>query len=179
MHTMNSTLLIGHYDWEPERFPKEEFAERLDALWNKLPRDIAAIAVYGDRRSNAELVYLTNFVPKLRDALAILPRSGEPKMFVMGSPKMMPIAARQTWIKSLTPLGDVGKVLNQVKGEINGPRVLVGGETLRLAQMPAAAQPTAADASKTANAAVRAAMRAKRAKELAAVKQGCAMLKAM
>src|SRR4051812_32299710 len=132
MNTMHSTLLIGHYDWEPERLPKEEFAERLAALWKQVPADTAAIAVYGDRRANAELVYFTNFVPKLRDALAIFPRTGEPKLFVMGAPKMMPIAARQTWIKSLTPLGDVGKVLNQVKGEIDGSMVLVGGENLRL-----------------------------------------------
>src|SRR4051812_24610855 len=117
MDTMHSTLLIGHYDWEPGRLPKEEFDERLAALWEKVPGDTAAIAAYRGRRAQAELVYLTNFVPKLRDALAILPRSGEPRLFVMGSPKMMPIAARQTWIKSVAPLGDLGKVLAMVKGE--------------------------------------------------------------
>ena len=86
MQTMHSTLLIGRYDWESAKLPKEEFDQRLASLWKALPADVAAIAVYGDRRANAEIAYLTNFVPKLRDGLAVIPREGEAKLYVTGSP---------------------------------------------------------------------------------------------
>ena len=33
MLAMNPTLLIGPADWDPARFPREEFATRAEAFW--------------------------------------------------------------------------------------------------------------------------------------------------
>ncbi|OFZ98882.1 MAG: hypothetical protein A3H35_08320 [Betaproteobacteria bacterium RIFCSPLOWO2_02_FULL_62_17] len=180
MQTMHSTLLIGHYDWEPQHLPKEEFDARLAELWKRLPANAAAIAAFGDRRSNSELVYLTNFVPKLRDALAIIPRSGEARLYVAGAGNMMPIAARQTWISTPPrPLSEPGKALAEWKAAINAPIAFVGGENLRLALRNSVDELVDAEAARQAGEVIRALMRNKRPRELAVIRQGCAILRAM
>jgi Xaa-Pro aminopeptidase len=180
MHTMHSTLLIGHYDWEPEQLPKEEFEARLAALWKCLPASVTAIAAFGDRRSNSELVYLTNFVPKLRDALAIIPRGGDAKLFVAGAGNMMPIAARQTWIKTPpTPLSEPGKALAEWMAANKGPVAFVGGENLRTVLRKGVDDIVDAEATRNAGEGIRALMRAKRPQELKVIRQGCAILAAM
>jgi hypothetical protein len=54
--TMHPTLLIGQYDWQPERLPKSEFLARIQALWKKISDPTcSAVIVYGDNRNHAEL----------------------------------------------------------------------------------------------------------------------------
>lgn len=179
MQTMHSTLLIGHYDWEPQHLPMEEFDARLAELWKRVPSNVAAIAAFGDRRSNAELAYLTNFVPKLRDGMAIIPRNGEAKFHVAGAANMMPIAARQTWLRNPTPLSEPGKALAEWKGANNGPIAFVGGENLRLALRKSVDELVDAEATHLAGEGIRALMRNKRPRELAVIRQGCAIVSAM
>ena len=180
MHTMHSTLLIGRYDWVPGELPKEEFGERIAALWQQVPPETKGIAVFGDRRSNAELVYLTNMVPKMRDALALFPRDGEPSIYSAGAPSMMATFGRQTWMGKPAPLSEPGKVLAEWKAKLGGPMVFIGGENLRLALRRGVDEAVGGDAaSKQAGAALRAMMRPKRALEIAAVRRACAILDAM
>jgi Xaa-Pro aminopeptidase len=180
MHTMHSTLLVGLYDWEPGSISREAFDARIAALWRELPADIAGVAVSGDRRSNAELVYLTNFIPKMGDALALIPRGGEPRLYVAGAANMMPPAARQTWIRKLEPLSEPGKLLAQWKSDLRGYMVMLGGENLRLALKSSVDEVLGGDAaSRRAAAALQRLMRVKGADELAAVRRACAMLGAM
>jgi len=94
---MHPTLLVGPYDWDPERIPKEEFTDRIRALWERLPNaTCSAAVVYGDSRNHAELAYLSNFVPKLGPALMFVPREGDPRLLVSGGPNMLPAARRLT-----------------------------------------------------------------------------------
>ena len=53
--------------------PKEEFARRVETLWRCAPAATHAV-VYGNPRHHAELAYLTNLVPKLEAAVALLAR---------------------------------------------------------------------------------------------------------
>ena len=133
MHTMQSTLLVGLYDWEPERLPRQEFEQRIESFWKRVPASCAGVAVYGDRRYNAELAYFTHLVPKLRDALALLPRNGAPKVLVSGGANAMPPAARQTWLQKVDPLPDLGKAIAAWRAELGGPVALIGGDQLRQA----------------------------------------------
>jgi hypothetical protein len=75
--TSHPTLLIGPSDWDADVMPRDEFARRIDALWRAFPEAPCAI-VYGSPAHHAELAYLTNLVPKLEAAVAILSRSGAP-----------------------------------------------------------------------------------------------------
>ena len=126
MFTMQSTLLVGQYDWDESRVPKAEFAERIGAFWESFPdKDCAGIAVYGDRRNNAELAYFSYLVPKLEDAVVLVPRSGSPRVLVGGGKNSMPTAARQTWV-DIEPLGDLAKVLAQWAADLKGKVAFVG-----------------------------------------------------
>lgn len=91
MQTMHPTLLVGPADWDPKEMPREEFDERLTALWRDHPNASGAI-VYGNSSDHAALAYLTNFTPKLEAALAFIPRRGEAQLLVGGGVNMVPAA---------------------------------------------------------------------------------------
>ena len=180
MFTMQSTLLVGQYDWDESRVPKAEFAERIGAFWESLPdKDCAGIAVYGDRRNNAELAYFSYLVPKLQDAVVLVPRSGSPRVLVGGGKNSMPTAARQTWV-DIEPLGDLAKVLAQWAADLKGKVAFVGDEYLRGPAHKGVAEALGSgELSAQAAAAVRRSMQRKRPREIAAVRDAVGALKAV
>jgi hypothetical protein len=103
---MHPTLLIGPSDWQPEHMPKAEFLRRIEALWQRCPT-ASRVLVYGNSRHHGELAYLTNFVPKLEPAVALLSRSDEPRLFVGGGPNMLGAARPLTWIEDVVPLKEL------------------------------------------------------------------------
>jgi Xaa-Pro aminopeptidase len=184
--TLHPTLLVGPYDWDAERLPKSEFCDRIQALWAKIPdRQIVSAAVYGDSLNHAELAYLSNFVPKLGPAFLFIPRHGEPRLLVSGAPNMLPAAQRLTWIARVEPLRDAGRTMRQWLSEFPPSSVspsrqsvaLIGGE-----YMPGALFRPFIDALAPENLPVdatawlRTLMRYKRPKEMAAIREACAML---
>jgi Xaa-Pro aminopeptidase len=139
---MHPTLLIGPYDWQPERLPKSEFLGRIQALWKKFSDPTcSAVIVYGDNRNHAELAYLSNFVPKLGPAMMFISREGEPKLLVSGAPNMLSAARRLTWIEGVEPLRDPGKTIARWlnDGIDSDPAIatrraaLIGGDYMRSA----------------------------------------------
>jgi Xaa-Pro aminopeptidase len=184
--TMHSTLLIGPYDWDSERLPQAEFRERIEALWTRLAdRSYEAAVVYGDSRNHAELGYLSNFVPKLGPAFMFIPRKGEPRLLVSGAPNMLPAARRLTWIEKVEPLRDAGKSVLQWMNELTPTEestarrrvALVGGDAMRSAlyrPLIEAFGPGNVPVDVTSS--LRALMRHKRPRELAAMREGCAIL---
>ena len=108
MQTMHPTLLIGPSDWDPLQIPRADYEARLAALWRDHPDATGAI-VYGDSRNHAALAYLTHFTPKLEAAIALIPRTGEPRMLIGGGVNMLPAAKPLTFITDLAPLRNAGK----------------------------------------------------------------------
>jgi len=130
MLTMHPTLLIGPSDWQPQRMPREEFARRIAALWQRDRRAERAI-VYGTSHRHAELAYFTNLVPKLEAAAALLSRTGEHRLFVGGGPNMLDAARPLTFIAQLSPLRELIDVVRR-----GGPlrrTLIVGADTMPLA----------------------------------------------
>jgi hypothetical protein len=82
--------------------PKTEFFRRIEALWQSCPTASHAL-VCGTSRHHAELAYLSNLVPKLDPAVAILSRAGEPRLFVGGGPNMLPFAREHDCGDALAP----------------------------------------------------------------------------
>jgi Xaa-Pro aminopeptidase len=183
---MHSTLLIGPYDWDSERLPQGEFRERIQALWTQIAAEgLAAAVVYGDSRNHAELGYLSNFVPKLGPAFMFIPRQGEPRLLVSGAPNMLPAARRLTWIEKVEPLRDAGKTvlqwINESAGERAGrqPIALIGGDSMRAAlYRPFVEAFGPGNVPIDVTSSLRALMRHKRPRELAAMREGCAILTA-
>src|SRR5215218_7395400 len=161
---MHPTLLIGPSDWQPARMPKAEFLRRVAALWQRCPSASHAL-VYGNPRRHAELAYLTNFVPKLEPAVALLSRSDEPRLFVGGGPNMLRAARPLTWIQDIVPL-------KELEGLRSSDCVLIGGE-----YMSASLRRIIGDAPDVTPQ-VWAQMRHKSSAELVAMREACITLRA-
>jgi Xaa-Pro aminopeptidase len=183
--TMHPTLLIGPYDWQPERLPKSEFLARIQALWKKISDPTcSAVIVYGDNRNHAELAYLSNFVPKLGPAMMFVSREGEPKLLVSGAPNMLSAARRLTWIEEVEPLRDVGKAiarwLNHSDPAIATRRAaLIGCDYMRSAfHGPFIKSFGVENLFLDATPRLRTLMRCKSPRELGLIREGCAILNA-
>ena len=183
MLNMHSLLLVGPYDWDEALIPRAEFEERIRAFWARIPESAGSFAViYGDSRHHAELAYLTHFVPKVRGAMAIVPREGEPLILLSGSRNSFSYAERLSCFKQLDLLTDPARAIDKWVAEHPGTArraVLLGTAAMRpapyqqlLAAFPDNAAPL--EASHT----LQTLMRVKRPRELAAIKRGCEILAA-
>ena len=188
MLTMHPTMLVGPYDWDPERIPKEEFTDRIEAFWDRVSEARFSTAiVYGDSRNHAELAYLSHFTPKLGPALMLIPRNGEPTLLVSGAPNMLPAARRLTWIEKTQPLGDARQTISQWLNESAAAGatashpgvVLIGGNSMRsalyrpLSETFGPENPLVDESSS-----LRKLMQYKRPRELAIIREACGMLSA-
>src|SRR4051812_2337723 len=161
---MHPTLLIGPSDWQPARMPKAEFVRRIAALWQRCPTASRAL-VYGNSRHHAELAYLTNFVPKLEPAVALLSRSDEPRLFVGGGPNMLGAARPLTWIEEIVPL-------KQLESARTSGCILIGGSYMSTPLRRTVGEAPDVTPQLWAH------MRHKSAHELAAVRESCSILNA-
>jgi Xaa-Pro aminopeptidase len=85
--------------WAQDRLPQDEFTLRLDALHAAMDRNgWPAVLVYGDVREHAALAYLSNFIPRVRWGMALLPRSGEARLLGAMSTRDLPAMRTLTWI---------------------------------------------------------------------------------
>ncbi len=57
-----------------------------------------AVLVYGDVRDHAALAYLSNFIPRVRWGMALLPRSGDARLLCAMSTRDLPAMRTLTWI---------------------------------------------------------------------------------
>jgi len=180
---MHSLLLVGPYDWDEAIMPRVEFEERIAAFWSRIPVEAGSFAViYGDSRHHAEMAYLTHFVPKVRSAMAIVPRAGEPLLLLPGSRNSFSSAERLSCFKKLDLLTDPAKAIEKWIADHPGTgrrAVLLGTAAMRpqqyqqlLAAFPDKAAPL------EASHALQRQMRIKRPRELAAIRRGCEMLSA-
>jgi len=179
MQTMHPTLLVGPADWDPKEMPREEFDERLTALWRDHPNASGAI-VYGNSSDHAALAYLTNFTPKLEAALAFIPRRGEAQLLVGGGVNMVPAARPLTFVENLAPLREAAKAAAAWAHTLPaGDILLIGGEAMPTSMHRAFDQALGADRKiQTADASLQARMTTKRPRELHALRAACATLDA-
>jgi Xaa-Pro aminopeptidase len=99
MRTVHPSTMIGAYGFEQDRVPRDEFQIRLRALHGIMDaKSCSAMLVYGDAREHSDLAYFTNFIPRHRWALALLPRQGDARMLVSMSSRDMPAQRLMTWI---------------------------------------------------------------------------------
>jgi hypothetical protein len=177
MFTMHPTLLVGPADWDPVRMPKHEFLGRIAALWRACDQRISGVILYGDARHHAELAYLTHFTPKLEPAIALLPRTGTPRLLVGGGVNMLAAAGPLTWIEELLPLRDAGATVGRWRTELGSQEfALLNGDSMPFGLRQSIATTLGAPSDMTETLA--AAMRRKSARELALMREACATLDA-
>jgi Xaa-Pro aminopeptidase len=99
MQTMQPSVTIGSYTWAQDRLPYDEFTLRLDEVRAAMDRHgWPAVLVYGDVREHAALAYLSNFIPRVRWGMALLPRSGDARLLCAMSTRDLPAMRTLTWI---------------------------------------------------------------------------------
>ena len=99
MRTMQPCVTIGSYLWAQDRVPYDEFLLRLEPLHAVMDHNNwPAVLVFGDVREHGGLAYLTNFIPRVRWAMALLPRTGEARLLCAMSTRDLPAMRTLTWI---------------------------------------------------------------------------------
>lgn len=110
MRVAQPAVLVGGYDWDEAQIPRAEFEARVREVTGKIAAvGLAGLVVYSNKFDNAAIAYLTNFVPKLDSAYALLAADGRIRLHSSGSPHMMVNAQRLTWVDGVKPLRDAGK----------------------------------------------------------------------
>jgi Xaa-Pro aminopeptidase len=99
MRTMQPSIMLGSYVWAQDRLPPDEFALRLDELRAAMDANSwPAVLVYGDAREHAALAFFSNYIPRMRWGMALLPRQGEARLLCSMSTRDLPAMRAMTWI---------------------------------------------------------------------------------
>jgi Xaa-Pro aminopeptidase len=99
MQTMHPSIMLGSYVWAQDRLPPDEFVMRLEVLRTAMDRHgWPALLVYGDAREHSGLAYVSNFIPRMRWGLALLPRRGEARLLCAMGTRDLPAMRTMTWI---------------------------------------------------------------------------------
>jgi Xaa-Pro aminopeptidase len=105
----HSVLKRGCSTWDPQLVPQAEFQARLDAVRNEIAqRDLDALVIYGDNYSFADLCYLTNYLPKVRGGIAVVPRNGAISLLLNIGSRDVPFAKTLTWIEDVRASNQIG-----------------------------------------------------------------------
>jgi Xaa-Pro dipeptidase len=118
MQSMHTVLKRGALVWVRELVPPELFPPRVA----RVQEAIAAAGhdawlVFGDAYRYGDLAYLTHFLPRVRGALALVPRTGEPALLVAVGSRDIPAAKTLTWVDDVRPYtrlpGEVAKLIRE------------------------------------------------------------------
>src|SRR4026209_2571553 len=116
----HSVLKRGCSTWDPALVPQAEFQARLDAVRMEMARrNLDALVIYGDNYSFADLCYLTNYFPKVRGGIAVVPRDGAISMLLNIGSRDVPFAKTLTWraaVRASSRVGADGAKLLKEKG---------------------------------------------------------------
>jgi len=105
----HSVLKRGCSTWDSEQVPQAEFQKRLDAVRGQMARrNLDALVIYGDNYSFADLCYLTNYFPKVRGGIAVVPRAGAISMLLNIGSRDVPFAKTLTWVDDVRASNLVG-----------------------------------------------------------------------
>jgi Xaa-Pro aminopeptidase len=105
----HSVLKRGCSTWDPQQVPQAEFQARLDAVRKEMEqRNLDALVIYGDNYSFADLCYLTNYFPKVRGGIAVVPRAGAISLLLNIGSRDVPFAKTLTWVEDVRASNLVG-----------------------------------------------------------------------
>jgi Xaa-Pro aminopeptidase len=105
----HSVLKRGCSTWDKQQMPEEEYQRRLESLRQQMARQgLDALVIYGDNYNYADLCYLTNYFPKVRGGIGIIPRSGPIALLLNIGSRDVPFAKSLTWVDDVRASGQVG-----------------------------------------------------------------------
>lgn len=102
MLTVHPSIMLGSYLWDEDRLPADEFQIRMEPLRAAMDdRNLSAMLVYGDAREHQALAYFSNFIPRMRWAMALLPANGAPRLLASMSSRDIPAMRAMTWLEDV------------------------------------------------------------------------------
>lgn len=105
----HSVLKRGCSTWDPQELPQDEFQARLDTVRREMAREnLDVLVIYGDNYSFGDLCYLTNYFPKVRGGIAIVPRDGAISLLLNIGSRDVPFAKTLTWVEDVRASSAVG-----------------------------------------------------------------------
>ena len=91
--------MLGSYSWNEDLVPRDEFNIRHTKMRKLLEENGWHSAfVYGDAREHGWLAWLTNYIPRMRWALALFSLDRDPLLLVSMSSRDVPAMRRMTWL---------------------------------------------------------------------------------
>ena len=130
MRTMHPVLKRGGLYWDRELLPRAAYVER----FARVQQAIAAAGddawlFYGDVERYGAVAWFSNFLPRTRAALALVPREGAPTLLLAVGLRDVPAAKTLTWIDDVRPYGNLPKALVALIEErgLTGARVGLAG----------------------------------------------------
>ena len=123
----HSVLKRGCSTWDVQRMPQAEFQVRLDAVRQEMARrNLDALVIYGDNYSFADLCYLTNYFPKVRGGIAIVPCDGAISLLLNIGSRDVPFAKTLTWVEDVRASNSIGSDSAQLIKEKGFEKAKVG-----------------------------------------------------
>jgi len=139
MRTMHPVLKRGALFWDRELLPPACYGARfarIQALIGEEGDD--AWILFGDVERYGHVAYVSNFLPRTRSALALVPARGDPAILIAAGPRDIPAAKTLTWIEDVRPLGHAGRQVCALIAEKGLSRARIGlvgvEESLALAE---------------------------------------------
>jgi Xaa-Pro aminopeptidase len=106
----HSVLKRGCSTWDQQQMPEEEYQGRLERVRRQMSQQgLDALVIYGDNYSYADLCYLTNYFPKVRGGIAVMPQRGPLSLLLNIGSRDVPFAKSLTWVEDVRASGQVGR----------------------------------------------------------------------
>lgn len=135
MHTMHPVTIFGSYMLDEDHIPPDEFEVRVRGAQAVMTEQgWAGLIAHGDPVQNAFLTYLTNYSPRNRQALALVPAEGDPCLLVSTSPRDIKREAAIAWMDDVRMIGKLEESLGTWFGEVgiqSGTIGLIEGGAMR------------------------------------------------
>jgi len=112
MRTMHSVVKRGALYWDRNLLPARAYEKRYADLQARVVASgDDAWLLAGDVNRHGPVVFATNFMPRVRSAVAYIPRSGPPTLFGNISARDIPAAKTITWVDDIHAFSRLPKVL--------------------------------------------------------------------
>jgi Xaa-Pro aminopeptidase len=110
MRTLHSVLKRGGLFWDRELATPEACEQRFRRVQQAVAQSgDDAWLVFGDVQRHGNLVYVSNFLPRVRSALVFVPRDGAPVLLANIGLRDVPAAKTITWVEDVRPFGRLPK----------------------------------------------------------------------
>lgn len=124
MRTMHSVVKRGALYWDRDLLPESGYRARLQRIQSQVKASGDDFwLMMGDVERHGPVVYATNFMPRVRSALALVPSDGEPVLLANISTRDIPAAKTITFVEEIRAFGRISKDLVALLDE----RVAKGG----------------------------------------------------